>query len=88
MYWTFATIPYLLPEAEGADINNPIAAATLTEMVGTDNGAVFVILPERQSELSILQSVYPTGELETFNSPVADRLMVSLYIVAEEDLTP
>lgn len=58
LYFGHATIPYLAPNALGVDVVEPLQAA---EALSAPAGAVFVILPEREGELSVLERALPGG---------------------------
>jgi hypothetical protein len=81
MYWGFATLPYLVPQAEAVDIVNSFADPLTWDSVKLDKAAVFVFLPERIDELDLVQRSLPDGELFNYFSPVDNRLLVSLYTV-------
>jgi hypothetical protein len=60
LYFGHATIPYLAPGAVGVDIIAPLQAA---DSLAPPPGAVFVILPERESELAVVQRWLPGGAI-------------------------
>jgi len=83
MYWGFATFPYLVPGSDVVDITEPVSDMILLyEQTSKKNGAVYIILPQRLEELSLIEQHYPEGELIEFYSPVDGRLMVTLYKVS------
>lgn len=77
MYWGFATLPYLVPDAVALDLLEPVTAASLEAF--PQRGAVFIFLPQRNVELAAVQSQFPGGEVREFYSPVDGRLMATLY---------
>jgi len=85
MYWGFGTIPYLVADADGVDLHEPVTVENLTQAVSSDVGAVFIVLPARGFELVTIEETFPDGQLETFISPVHGGTMVSLYVVPEKE---
>jgi len=81
MYWEFATLPYLVPDADAEDILQPMTNPVSSKLVPQDKGAVFIVIPQRTIELDLLMEAFQGGErLEVF-SPVDGKLMVTLYKV-------
>jgi len=58
LYFGHATIPYLAPGAVGVDVVEPLQAA---DVLSAPAGAVFIILPERESELAVVEQSLPGG---------------------------
>ncbi len=85
MYWGFSTIPYLAEGVQGVDLHETVTPENLAAAVSSAEGAVFIILPTRASELITIQETFPDGQLETYLSPVHGGPMVSLYVVPEEE---
>jgi hypothetical protein len=81
MYWGFATLPYLVPQADAVDITESLAEPLSWDVVMMDKGAVFIFLPQRLNELSLAQRTFPEGEIFDYYSPVDGRLLVTLYVV-------
>jgi hypothetical protein len=81
MYWGFATIPYLAPDANGIDIIDPITEQVPKFRGPAQKGAVYIFLPDRLGELAFIQAVYPNGEKRALISPVDNEVMVTLYIL-------
>ena len=81
MYWGFATLPYLVPEADALDITKNFAEPTTWDSVILDKDAVFVIIPQRANELDLIQHSLPGGEVVNYFSPVNGRPLVTLYRV-------
>ena len=81
MFWGFGTFPYLAPEAEGIDMMEPIIEPVPTDLAPAEKGAVYIFLPARLDELSLIQAAYPNGEKREFFSPVDNELMATLYIL-------
>lgn len=57
-YYSFSTLPYLVPEVDGKDVEQPLTALPSWRLVGP---TAFVFLPERESELDFVASAYPHG---------------------------
>ncbi|NJL04874.1 MAG: glycosyltransferase family 39 protein [Chloroflexaceae bacterium] len=81
MYIGFGTIRYLAPDVEGVDFLDPITSLDDLGVVLPDKHAAFVFLPERISELDIVQARFPNGELIEIRSPVPSRSSEPLYFV-------
>lgn len=80
MYWGFATLPYLVPDAEASDIIEPLTAPVPIDWGPGDKGVVFIVLPQRQAELDeLIVPTFPAGTRQEVYSPVDGRLMVTLY---------
>lgn len=79
MYWGFATLPYLVPDADAVDLTEPFAAYSGSDLVRSDKRALFVVIPQRAEELEEIMALYPDGEASAIKSPVDDRVLVSLY---------
>jgi len=78
MYYGFATIPYLNPAVEGVDLLEPLKeAAQVPETAGP---AVFVLLPERLTELDVIQERYPEGRLTRHHSAAGELLFASYWV--------
>lgn len=66
-YYSFATLPYLVPEINAQDIERPLESEPDWQLSGP---TVFIFLPERESELAHVASAYPQGnkiEMEQAN---------------------
>jgi hypothetical protein len=81
MYWGFATIPYLAPDAKGIDIIDPITEQVPKHQAPAQKGAVYIFLPDRLGELAFIQAAYPHGEKRELISPVDNEVMVTLYVL-------
>ena len=57
-YYSLSTLPYLVPEIDAQDIDQPLDSAPDWQLKGP---TVFVFLPERESELAFVRSAYPQG---------------------------
>ncbi len=74
LYWGHATIPYLAEGVIGVDVLQPVQApGDLT--VG--EGAVFVVLPEREPELEVIRSYYPGGAVARYKDPKGSLLFIT-----------
>jgi 4-amino-4-deoxy-L-arabinose transferase-like glycosyltransferase len=81
MYWDFATLPYLVPDADAVDAREMLTTETAAAMAPDDKGVLFVVLPQREAELAAVTAVYPQGR-RSFVYSSADRdLLAILYIV-------
>jgi len=58
-YYSHSTIPYLAPGAVGEDVLAPVAAPPDWPLTGP---TMFILLPERQAELELLEEAYPGGK--------------------------
>ena len=81
MYWGFATLPYLVPDADAEDILQPMTNPISSILLPQDKGAVFIVLPQRMTELDLLMEAFQGGERLELFSPVDGRHMVTLYKV-------
>ncbi len=82
MYWGFATLPYLVPEAEAEDILDPLSEPIPENLVRRDKGSVFIVIPPRIDELELLARAYPHGVREEVYSSIDGGHMVTLFKVA------
>lgn len=80
MYWGFATLPYLVPDADAYDVMVPLTAPAPADWVPDDKGAVFIAVPERMNELRFAQATFADGQHRLFVSP-AGYTLAALYIV-------
>lgn len=80
-YYSISTVPYLAPEMEGHDINQPLNEPPDWNLPGP---SIFVFLPERQNELQYIQASFPQGEYREFGSP-SDANAPPLFYVYEVD---
>lgn len=81
MYWGFATLPFLVPDAQAQDIVDPITQPPAQDMVPSERGAVFIFHPARSSELDLVRDTFPNGDVRTIRSPADDAVIGMLYIV-------
>jgi hypothetical protein len=90
MYWNFATIPYLVPDAIGGDVveelRSPAAVYALTSDHGDErSGLFFVVLDGRLDELRSIEEAWPGGRREEVFSGADGRLMAITYDVEPQD---
>ena len=85
MYWGFATLPYLVPDADAVDILQPMTNPLSSKLLPQDKGAVFIVLPQRMTELDLLMEAFQGGERLELFSPVDGRHMVTLYKVPHNE---
>jgi len=76
-YYSLSTVPYLAPEAVGQDVVTPITSPPDWSLNGQ---TVFVFLPERQNELTLVQERYPDG-IEHFQLDKDENLLFIAYHV-------
>lgn len=81
MYWEFATLPYLVPDAQAQDVIEPITIPPPQDIVPPGRGAVFIIHPARSAELDMIRRAFPGGEVRTIQSPADGAVTGTLYIV-------
>lgn len=81
MYWGFATIPYMVPDAQGVDIMEQIAAPPTYLSLPETGGVVFIFVPERAEELGWVMEAFPGGEVHEFHRSADGRLLGALYRV-------
>ena len=84
MYWGFATLPYLVPNAQAEDILEPLTAPLPPDFGDPERGGVYIFLPARLNEIDYVKSTFPHGQREDVHSVVHGGLMVTLYIVPPE----
>ncbi|MCI0394107.1 MAG: glycosyltransferase family 39 protein [Chloroflexi bacterium] len=63
-YYSFSTIPYLAPEVEGVDVNEPLAGPPGWSLQGP---TIFIFLPERAAELDHVRAAYPGGRSQNIS---------------------
>jgi hypothetical protein len=81
MYWGFSTIPYLVPGADAEDIMEPITAPPSRDILISENGAVFVFVPERVEELQLVEQAFPGGDRFEIVRAYDGRMLASIYHV-------
>ncbi len=82
MYWGFATLPYLVPEAEAGDIIDPLTDPAPENLLHENKGELFIVIPPRFDELEILTSSFPQGIREEVYSAIDGRHMATLFRLA------
>lgn len=85
IFWGFSTWHYLVPDMVGLDIKpekevleGPLLPLTIAR---SQKGAVFIIWPEYEHLIPLIQEKFPEGETLTFVSPVYGQTQVYLYIL-------
>jgi hypothetical protein len=81
MYWGFATIPYLAPDARGMDVLDPIAAPPTAADLPADGSVAYIFVPERFTELEYVQEAFPDGSLIEVRRDGVGRLLGLLYLI-------
>ena len=72
-YFSLSTIPFLAPQKRAQDIIEPL---TGPPALTPDAPALFIFLPERLSELALVQQRFPGGETREFRGPQEELLFV------------
>ena len=85
MYADFPTLTYLAPAVEIRDLPEKLPESVLTDLAGGGRGLVFVIIPQRTEELTLLQEVLPGGRAEILLRPSDRRLIATLYFIPPMD---
>ena len=86
MFVDFPTVPYLAPEVEGKNIEQPVTPVTAERLVLPDKNAAFVFLPERRNELSIVRQQYPNGAVTEIPAPNGGDPLLIIYQVPRDQL--
>lgn len=82
MYWGFATLPYLVPDATAQDVEEPLTDPRAQGFAPSGRGLVYIIHPTRAAELDLLRAAFPDGEERPVVSGGADgRVLGTLYVV-------
>ena len=77
-YYSVPSIQYLVPEIKGTDINDSWSPAFKLGI--TSRHLIFVFLPDREAQTSLVQADFPNGKL--IDIPAADgKLLYTLYEV-------
>jgi 4-amino-4-deoxy-L-arabinose transferase-like glycosyltransferase len=64
-YYSISTVPYLAPQMQGHDINQPLIEPPGWNLSGP---SIFIFLPERQNELQHIQASFPQGKYREVSS--------------------
>ncbi len=75
MWVHYATIPFLAPGMELADVETPLAAPP--ELGSSAQDMIFIFLPERVGELQWVMQAYPGGEREEVPGHTGNTLFVA-----------
>jgi len=81
MTWNFDTFPYLLPGTQAIEMPPNLDLTLAEEPLSQGRGVVFVILPERQNDLSVIQARFPTGRVEQISTESEWNSLSTLYFV-------
>ena len=82
MYWGFATLPYLVPDAAAQDIEGPLTDPRTQGFAPSGRGLVYIVHPNRAAELDLLRAAFPNGEERAIVSGGVDgRMLGTLYVV-------
>jgi 4-amino-4-deoxy-L-arabinose transferase-like glycosyltransferase len=81
MYWGFATLPYLVPQATAQDLFDLLDLGVPTDVVPREKGSVFIVVPARRQEVEALQRAFPQGERREILSGADGRFLGTLFTV-------
>jgi len=81
MYASFPTLAYLAPSVEIRDLPEEVTATLLEDLAQSDRGLVFVVIPQRAQDLTVLQEAFPGGHVQSFLRRSDHRVIATLYIV-------
>ncbi len=81
MYWGFATLPFLVPNADAGDILDPLQDPLPPGLLPADRAALFIFMPQRLAELDVVRQALPGGDTWEVRSPLDGRHMATLYRV-------
>jgi hypothetical protein len=84
MYWGFATIPFLVPGADGIDLEYPLTAPPPRDLIPAGQSAMFIVLQERLAELPFIEQAWSDGERREIRAPVGGQTLATLYIVSKK----
>ncbi|MBK9054068.1 MAG: glycosyltransferase family 39 protein [Chloroflexi bacterium] len=70
-YSTHSTIPYLAPHMYGIDIMEPLPTAP---GINSQDNLLFIFLPERLEEFTLVQAAFPNGTYQEFNRETGEPL--------------
>ncbi len=84
MYWGFATIPFLVPGADGIDLEHPLTAPPPRDLIPAGQSAMFIVLQERLAELPFIEQAWSDGERREIRAPVGGQTLATLYIVSKK----
>ncbi len=79
-YFSLSTIPYLAPQMQAQDIDEPL---TLPPAWPLNGPTLFLFLPERIQELEQVRSSYPAGEVREFRD-ASGALVFTAYEVVPQ----
>jgi len=82
MYAGFPTLPFLVPGIESVDVTDSLHAPPSPDWIRPGQGAVFVFLPWRVSELAFVRQTFPNGEVQEIRRPSDQQVIVTLYTVS------
>ena len=81
MYWGFATLPYLVPDAKALDVEGPLTDPRAQGLAPSGRGLAYIVHPSRSHELDVLRVAFPNGEERLIESGAGGRVLGMLYIV-------
>jgi hypothetical protein len=78
-YRSLATIPYLAPQVPAEDVSQPLQAAPAWRLT---SATVFLFLPEREDELSLVRAGYPGGAMRQVGDDAGQPLFLAYEVAA------
>jgi hypothetical protein len=81
MYWGFATLPYLVPDAEVFDIIEPLESPSSITPPPEGKGALFIVLRERFDELQVIRDTLPNGDEMVIFGATEEEVLGLIYRV-------
>lgn len=81
MYWGFATLPYLVPDAEVFDIIEPLESPSSITPPPEGKGALFIVLSERFDELQVIRDTLPNGDEMVIFGATEEEVLGLIYRV-------
>jgi len=82
-YWEFPTFTFLVPDAQAVNLVEPIQEPPVG-LVPEGRGAVFILVPARADELTLIRQAYPAGYVEEIRLPPDGDVAAILYVVPPE----
>lgn len=82
VYWGFAPMRYLAPDAQGKDVLPPLQEPPNPDFIDRSRGAVFIFLPTwRIEELELIRQTFPNGNIQKIRSPADDQIILIHYMI-------
>ncbi len=84
IFYGHPTIPYLAPDVEGTDLNQPVTPETIPPLLSGKN-MVFLAVPERRAEMELIREYYPFGVWREFPRRSGNEVLFLSYEVPNPD---